>query len=90
VHIIGADPDEPKDPEDRLGKGSHETRDGTGSLEHIAFLVKDWPQMRARCQAHQVVYVERSVPDLGLHHVFLLDPSGVTLELNHPAVEGHV
>lgn len=32
--------------------------------------------------------LDRSVPDLGLHQVFLLDPSGVTLELNYPAVEG--
>ncbi|MFZ9740235.1 MAG: glyoxalase, partial [Prochlorotrichaceae cyanobacterium] len=29
----------------------------------------------------------RTVPDLGLHQVFLEDPSGVTIELNFPAAE---
>jgi hypothetical protein len=88
VHIIGVDPGDPQGLQDNLGNGSHEPRSNTGTLNHIAFLAKDWLQMRTRCQAHQVSYVDRSVPDLGLHQVFLLDPSGVTLELNYPAVEG--
>ena len=30
---------------------------------------------------------ERTVPDLGLHQVFLDDPNGVVIELNYPAAE---
>ena len=30
---------------------------------------------------------ERTVPSLGLHQVFVEDPSGVTIELNYPAAE---
>jgi hypothetical protein len=88
VHIIGVDPDDSKRDEGYWGIGSSKPRSGTGSFDHIALLATDWPQMRARCQAHRVDYVERRVPELGLHQVFLHDPSGVTLELNYPAVEG--
>ena len=88
VHIIGLDPDDPKNLEGYWGIGSNKPRSGTDSFDHIAFLAKDWPQMRTRCQAHRVDYVERSVPELGLHQVFLVDPSGITLELNYPAIEG--
>jgi catechol 2,3-dioxygenase-like lactoylglutathione lyase family enzyme len=59
VHIISVDPDDPQSVEDYVGNGSHEPRSGTGSLNHIAFLAKDWPQMRARCQAHGVEYGRR-------------------------------
>jgi catechol 2,3-dioxygenase-like lactoylglutathione lyase family enzyme len=88
VHIIGVGPDDPKSFEGYWGIGSSKPRSSTGSFEHIAFLVNDWPHMRTRCGVHRVDYVERSVPELGLHQVFLHDPSGVTLELNYPAVEG--
>src|SRR5258708_38696869 len=88
VHIIGVDPDDPKGHEGYWGIGSSKPRSGTGSFDHTAFLATDWLQMRTRCQTHRVDYVERSVPELGLHQVFLHDPSGITLELNYPAVEG--
>ncbi len=60
---------------------------GPGALDHIAFAATDWPAMRARCHAAGVRYVERTVPALGQHQVFLDDPSGVTIELNYPAAE---
>ena len=31
--------------------------------------------------------LERTVPVLGLHQVFIKDPNGVTIELNFPASE---
>jgi len=46
VHIIGLDPDDPKNLEGYRGIGSNKPRSGTDSFDHIAFLAKDWPQMR--------------------------------------------
>lgn len=61
---------------------------GGGALDHIAFLAEDWPKLRSRCERMGVAYVERTVPLLGLHQVFISDPSGVIVELNYPAREG--
>jgi len=33
------------------------------------------------------LFRERTVPDLGLHQLFIDDPNGVTIELNYPASE---
>ena len=46
--------------------------------------------MVARCAQHGVPIRERTVPSLGLHQVFMEDPSGVTIELNYPASEAPV
>ena len=81
VHLIGADPSDAL--ADYLGAGG----DGGGWVDHIAFLAADWPAMRDRCERLGLDYVQRTVPALGLHQVFLRDPSGVTVELNFPASE---
>lgn len=87
VHVIGVDPNGGDGLTDYLGH-----RDdgliGSGALDHIAFLATGWNQMRQRCQAHGVDFVQRTVPSLDLHQVFIADPSGVTIELNYPAAEG--
>ncbi len=82
VHLIGADPSGAL--ADYLGEGG--TGDG-GQVDHIAFLAADWAAMRDRCEGLGLDYVQRTVPTLGLHQVFLRDPSGVTVELNFPAAE---
>ncbi len=81
VHLIGpADPDALRDYlGDRVG--------GQGAIDHIAFLAEDWPAQRARCEARGVAFTERQVPALGQRQVFLLDPAGVTVELNYPSSE---
>src|SRR5882724_3292258 len=56
---------------------------GSGSVDHIAFLATDWPGMRQRCDALGVPYRVQRVPSLNLIQVFLVDPSGVTIELNY-------
>jgi hypothetical protein len=43
--------------------------------------------MIAHLKQKQVPYRERQVPDLGLHQVFLDDPSGVVIDLNYPTNE---
>lgn len=86
VHIIGVDPDNPAGLTAYLGdKALPES--GTGTVDHIAFLATGVEAMWKTLQAEHIAYRERTVPSLGLHQVFIEDPSGVTIELNFPAEE---
>lgn len=87
VHLLGIDAGDESGLADYLGDKALGQDKGTGALDHIAFLAKDWPAMRARCRKAGVDYVERVVPAIGLFQVFLKDPSGITIELNYPAAE---
>lgn len=87
VHVIGVDPKGGDGLDDYLGHRAGELVGG-GALDHVAFLATDWAVMRRRFHAHRLAYVERSVPALDLHQVFVTDPSGVTVELNYSAAEG--
>jgi catechol 2,3-dioxygenase-like lactoylglutathione lyase family enzyme len=82
VHLIGAGEDGALN----AYLGDRRTSDdaGTGALDHIAFFANDWPSDRARIEAAGVEYVERDAPMLKLLQVFLIDPDGVTIELNYP------
>jgi catechol 2,3-dioxygenase-like lactoylglutathione lyase family enzyme len=91
VHIIGIDLNDMQGLVDYLGDVDIEKlKDGTGTLDHIAFLATGRDELVARCAQHGVVIRERTVPSLGLHQVFMEDPSGVTIELNYPASEAPV
>lgn len=86
VHIIGIDPNNPAGLSAYLGdKAQPET--GTGTVDHIAFLASGVSQMWQTLQAEGIPWRDRTVPSLGLHQVFIEDPSGVTIELNYPAHE---
>jgi catechol 2,3-dioxygenase-like lactoylglutathione lyase family enzyme len=86
VHIIGVDPDNPDGLTAYLGDKALPVA-GTGTVDHIAFLATGVETMRKTLQTAEVAYRERTVPSLGLHQVFIEDPSGVTIELNFPAEE---
>lgn len=85
VHLIGTGQGQDTALNDYLGEAN--TSEGTGALDHIAFIASNWPQTRARFQDMRVPFHERHVPDLGLHQVFLRDPNGIVIELNYPADE---
>ncbi|QET05778.1 glyoxalase [Cupriavidus pauculus] len=86
VHIIGVDPNDSAGLARYLGdRGTPAT--GTGTLDHIAFLATGVTEMWARLRAEGIAWRDRTVPSLGLHQVFIEDPSGVTIELNYPAAE---
>lgn len=86
VHIIGIDPHDPSGLLEYLGdKDSLEN--GSGSVDHIAFLATDVEQFHQRLRQAGYAWRDRSVPSLGLHQVFVEDPSGVTIEMNFPASE---
>jgi len=86
VHIIGIDPSNPAGLTAYLGdKDLPET--GTGTVDHIAFLATGVTTMWQTLRAEGIAWRDRTVPSLGLHQVFIEDPSGVTIELNYPAEE---
>ena len=87
VHIIGIDPNDPQGLIEYLGDKSLDSLVGTGSVDHIAFTATGLAEMRRKLAARQMQVRERTVPSLGLHQVFLTDPSGVIIELNYPAAE---
>ena len=60
---------------------------GSGVVDHIAFFADGLKAMLAHFAKHQVQFDERTVPAIGLHQLFLHDPSGVKIELNYPAAE---
>ena len=55
---------------------------GSGSVDHIAFLAKDPEEVRQRIQKHKIEMHYRSFPDAKLFQIFLKDPDDVTIELN--------
>ena len=55
---------------------------GSGSVDHIAFLAKDPEAVRDRIRKNKVEMQVRSFPDAKLFQIFLKDPDDVTIELN--------
>lgn len=87
VHIIGVDANDSSGLTDYLGERGEQALNGSGVLDHVAFSASDLPEMYRRLKAKMLPYRERTVPNLGLHQIFVEDPSGVTIELNFPAEE---
>lgn len=86
VHIIGVDPDDASGLTAYLGDKALPAT-GSGTVDHIAFLATGVAQMWETLRAEGLAWRDRTVPSLGLHQVFIEDPSGVTIELNYPAEE---
>ena len=87
VHIIGMDPNDPVGLRKYLGDRDVSALRGSGAVDHVAFFATGLPAMLAHLRELGVPARERTVPDLGLHQVFLDDPNGVVIELNYPAAE---
>ena len=87
VHIIGIDANDPAGLEKYLGGRAPEGLHGSGALDHVAFFAEGLAAMLAHLAAQGVTPRQRTVPDLGLHQLFLDDPNGVVIELNYPAAE---
>lgn len=87
VHLIGIDPADPSGLVDYLGDQDPATLHGSAAVDHLAFLASDLPDMQRRLATAGLAYRERTVPSLGLHQVFVEDPSGITIELNYAAAE---
>ena len=87
VHLIGIDPKDPSGLKQYLGEREESTLKGSGAVDHIAFFHEGLKATHEHLKANGVSFTERTVPSIGLHQLFLLDPSGVTVELNFPAHE---
>lgn len=87
VHIIDVNLKDREAVNAYLGDKPAENLQGTGTLDHIAFFATGLDEMRGRLSRLEIKFMERTVPSLGLHQVFLTDPSGVTIELNYSAQE---
>ena len=87
VHVIGIDKDDPEGLKKYLGDRDLSSLHGSGAVDHIALMTTGLAQMVAHLKRLGVPSRERSVPVLGLHQLFLDDPSGLVIELNYPASE---
>lgn len=87
VHLIGIDKNDVDGLKAYLGDKDESTLYGSAAVDHVAFIANDLPDMHRRLQQSGLPYRERTVPGLGLHQLFVEDPSGVTIELNFPADE---
>jgi catechol 2,3-dioxygenase-like lactoylglutathione lyase family enzyme len=90
VHLVGIDLSNPSGLRDYLGDKAEDSLQGSAAVDHLAFMASGWGGMRDRMQGAGLAFRERTVPSLGLHQVFVEDPSGITIELNYPAGEALV
>jgi catechol 2,3-dioxygenase-like lactoylglutathione lyase family enzyme len=87
VHVIGIDSNDPVGLQQYLGERGADALHGSGAVDHIAFFATDLPGMMVRLQRLGIEARQRTVPGVGLHQLFLDDPSGVVVELNYPVGE---
>ena len=87
VHLVGIDLTDPSGLQEYLGDKAADSLHGSAAVDHLAFLASNWREMRDRMDSAGLAFRERTVPALGLHQVFVEDPSGITIELNYPAAE---
>ena len=80
VHLASQAPNKVRD--QFLLKKHPKGTNGSGSVDHIAFLAQDPEGVRNRIQKNKVDMHFRSFPDAKLFQIFLKDPDDVTIELN--------
>jgi catechol 2,3-dioxygenase-like lactoylglutathione lyase family enzyme len=80
VHLASQAPNKIRD--QFLLKKHPKGTNGSGSVDHIAFLAEDPHEVHSRIQKNKVEMHFRSFPDAKLFQIFLKDPDDVTIELN--------
>ena len=83
VHIIGVDSDSADALKAHLGERDGDQLTGSGAVDHMAFLATGPDEAKARFDRLRIPYEERAVPSMALTQIFVVDPSGVTIELNY-------
>lgn len=85
VHISGVDLNNPAalaELEAHLGKRDLSTLEGSGAIDHVAFEATDYEVVRSGLEAKGVAYTARDVVEMNLKQLFIVDPNGITVELN--------
>ena len=80
VHLASQAPNRIRD--QFLLKKHRKGANGSGTVDHIAFLAKKPEEVRRRIQKHKIEMHYRSFPESKLFQIFLKDPDDVTIELN--------
>jgi catechol 2,3-dioxygenase-like lactoylglutathione lyase family enzyme len=63
-------------------KDSGAARNGSGSVDHIAFAANDYDELIASFNRHGVKYRATTVPGSDLRQLFVFDPDGIQIEIN--------
>jgi len=67
-----------------VGVDQGRSEKSTGSLDHVAFLCKGFPEARARMEKLGISFRENLVPGSGMRQLFVIDPEGIKIEMNFP------
>ncbi|UXH77253.1 VOC family protein [Roseateles amylovorans] len=67
--------------------GDPAVRPGGGTVDHIALRCTDLPALEQRLRRLSVHYEARTVPALGEHQLFVIDPNEVRIEFIFDAAE---
>jgi catechol 2,3-dioxygenase-like lactoylglutathione lyase family enzyme len=57
-------------------------RNGSGSVDHIAFAATNYDELVANFQKHGVKFRATQVPGSDLRQLFVFDPDGIQIEIN--------
>ncbi len=90
VHLSGFDPtnvEAMQELEAHLGKREAESLVGSGAIDHVAFEASDYDAFCQHLTKCAVPYTARDVPQLALRQLFVVDPNGITVELNFASDE---
>ena len=80
VHLASQEPNKTRDM--FLLKKHPKGTNGSGSVDHIAFLAKNPDEVRTRIRKNKVEMHFRSFPDAKLFQIFLKDPDGHKVEFS--------
>lgn len=65
-----------------LGARDAATLQGSGAIDHVAFVAPSLDDFRSRVVKLGLPFQEREVPQFALKQMFLTDPNGITVEIN--------
>lgn len=81
LHVTTGGKDVSENRKRYLGQQS-EAEQGSGVIDHIGFRCTGLKEMIEHLGRLQIAFRQRMVSDQGLYQLFLMDPSGVKIELN--------
>jgi catechol 2,3-dioxygenase-like lactoylglutathione lyase family enzyme len=66
---------------------SEQQKPDSGVVHHVAFVSRDFNDMKQRLAARGMAFDTRQVPGGELWQIFVTDPNGVMIELNYEAAK---